>query len=67
MALAWLLVLVTFPLSEVVAGDSEADTVGQPQVQQSSSQGGQWSGSLNQLVPSITYQTWSCRAVTPGI
>ena len=66
MALAWLLVLVTLPLSMVRAEDSEADTVGQPQVQQSSSQGGQCSGSLY-LVPSITYQTWSCRAVTPGI
>ena len=43
MALAWLLVLATLPLSVVRAGDSEADTVGQPQVQQSSSQGGQWS------------------------
>ena len=42
MSLAWLLVLVTLPLSVVVAGDSEADTVGQPQVQQSSSQGGQY-------------------------
>ena len=43
MALAWLLVLATLPLSVVRAGDSEADTVGQPQVQQSSSQGGQCS------------------------
>ena len=66
MAGAWLLVLVTLPLSVVVAGDSEADTVGQPQVQQSSSQGGQYSSSLYLSVPSITYQTWSCRAVTPA-
>ena len=46
MAGAWLLVLVTLPLSVVRAGDSEGDTLGQPQVQQSSSQGGQYSWSL---------------------